>query len=341
MEKTTPIDFITDAYLIWVGSEHYGLIDDYTSEAAIMGISKRIPSIGIGRQMMEPGAVVFVAHDEGKKKDCKKCAGKFECPDCRKRTEEIGALRIDCDKMIERYADVAKAEKQDFRDCSKIPTAARVFVERRERKIGELKIQLTTCTECDGAGMIHGGTGGAVTLTDGVAWDYRKYNYYLHQPKKFDPSLNVAKKDMCKTCGGTGELPIAQIFGVFIPEKLEYILTGEETPEELAALPDAEKISADRLKVESKRRCGKRKPGGVYVTTTVGETTVEAKKTLKELEKRGLVSKGAADVSGSFIRFRSPLKVNEKRFRGVKRIDMSKVSRAAKMEAAGILEAMA
>ena len=328
--------FITEAYLIWVGGEFYPKIEDFSGEAIIQGISKRIPNVHIGRQMMEPGAVVFVAHDEGKTKACKKCAGRYECPDCRKRTEEMHQLRDEIDRMYARFPEYPKGASWELN----APAGKQNYVSNRERRILVLLAESGDCKTCSGEGKVHGGTGGTVELVNGQTWDYRKFNYYLHQPKKFCAEDDVKKKYMCEKCGGTGELPEAQIFGVFIPEKLEYILTGEETEEELALIPDAVKVSADKLKVEAKRRCGKRKPGGFYIATTAAGTTVEAKKTLKDLEARGLVKSVGCELNGSFIRFTKPLKVSEKRFRGVKRIDMSKISNAARMEVTGIMEAM-
>lgn len=342
--------FINDAFLLWIGSEFYGTIEDYTSEAIVMGISKRIPSVHIGRQMMEPGAVVFVAHDEGKTKDCKKCMGFFECPLCRKRTEEIASLRGEIDRVKDRYKDLLVAGgiafTVDFSKSEVVPAAARSFVALRERKIAVLFKEHETCAKCSGAGNCHGGTGGTVVLPTGQKWDYRKYNYFLHQPKKFNPETDLKSKKMCATCGGTGELPVAQIFGVFVPEQLEYILTGEESADFALRTSDVTKIGPDALKVEYKRKCGKRKPGGFYVTTRADALgadaiTPEAAKLEKDLKERGLVTEKGCDVTGSFIRFTKPLAVNEKRFRGVKRIDMASISRAVKIEAEGIREALA
>lgn len=337
MEKEKAPGWISEAYLVWIGSEFYPSITSYEDEAIVQGISKRIPTVAMGRKLMEPGTVVFVAHDEGKKKTCKTCAGMYECPACRKRAGEIAEHRTDVLKMLARYDEFPG---ELFKKHA--PKAAQQFVELREKKIEKLEKEQSKCVDCSGKGRIHGGTGGYVKLTTGQTWDYRKYNYHLHQPKKFDPESLLEKKAMCVACGGTGDLPIAQIFGVFVPEKLEYILTGEESSEALALIPDAEKITLDVLKVEAKRRCGKRKPGGFYVVTdSSGTKSMDAAKAVADLSKRGLLDKAGCEINGSFIRFLKPIGVNEKRFRGIKRLEMDKLSKGAKVAAMDIREAIA
>src|SRR6478609_12224672 len=196
--EATEAKGITSAWLIWVGSEFYKGIADWSDEAIAQGISKRLPNAAMARQISAPGTVVFVAHDEGESHSCTKCVGACECPSCRKRISEMTALR----NVI---ASMKAAFKGDF--VTEAPRGLKRFEEVRLRTIAELEAEMKACEECKGKGSIKAGTGGEVALKDGRVWDYRTYNYWLHQPKKFDPETMVAEVEMCETCGGKGDLP--------------------------------------------------------------------------------------------------------------------------------------
>jgi hypothetical protein len=308
---------ITSAWLIWVGSEFYRGIADWSDEAIAQGISKRLPNAAMARQISAPGTVVFVAHDEGLSHSCKKCVGDCECPACRKCISEMTALRAVIDAMLAAF-------KGDF--ATEAPRSLTRFKEVRERTIAELEAQMKECVDCAGKGKIKAGTGGKVTLTDGRVWDYRTYSYWLHQPKKFDPETMVSELEMCEDCGGKGDLPNAKIFGVFAPERVEYIARGDETKEELKAMKGFTIVKKTALKLEAKRKCGVRKAGGVYaVTSAIG---MEGEKLLSDAISAGLVKPDGAEVHGSFIRFGRPVPVSEKRFRGLKKVSLSMVKSA-------------
>lgn len=308
---------IKTAWLIWVGSEFYKGVTDWSDEAIALGISKRLPNAAVARQLAAPGAVVFVAHDEGESHSCKACVGAVECPTCRKRISEITALRKVIDTMLAAF-------KGDF--ATEAPRTLTRFKEVRERSIAKLEAECKSCEECKGKGSIKAGTGGKVKLTDGRTWDYRTYNYWLHQPKKFDPETMVEEIEMCETCGGKGELPNARIFGVFAPERIEYIARGDESKEELKAMKGFTIVKKTALKTEAKRKCGVRKPGGVYAVTSA--TGVEGDKLLEDAIKAGLIKPEGAEVHGSFIRFGRPVPVAEKRFRGLKKIGLAMIKSA-------------
>src|SRR5690606_29213560 len=135
----------------------------------------------------------------------------------------------------------------------------------------------------------NGGTGGYVELNDGTRWDYREYMYWRNQPKKWDFRTELKEAHMCEACGGFGTLPEGKVFGVFLPEKVEYILTGEETAEELEKLSAFALVGELALKAESERRCGRRKAGGVYATSAAGKPTKAARKLAKLLETKGKI----------------------------------------------------
>src|SRR6185312_10967214 len=280
-----PEPAITSAYLMWIGSDSYPGIGDWTDEAVEMGISKRLPSVDAGKALMRPGVAIFVAHDEGETTACAHCIGPVECPECRKRAVERIALQEAIDSVRKRHAP----EAAGFAGWELMaPEGDRRYVALREAKIRTLDERDAACVICEGRASVETGTGGHVLLVDDDVWDYRRYNYWLHQPTKFDPDL-VVEKHMCPACGGTGEMPNAQVFGVFVPERIEYIMSGEEDEEKLEAVKDFAPVGPEALVVEKKRKCGKRRPGGVYVVTTSEGAPKAAHKALDELVEKGLV----------------------------------------------------
>ncbi len=297
---------IEHAYLIWVGSEHYEDIKSYSEEAVALGISKRLPSAYVGRELMKPNTVVFLAHDEGATRDCSKCVGPIECPDCRKLEQMANSLGEEVERQRARFEDFAK----------EAPQGAKRFVDIRERKVLDLHAKMASCKLCKNEGTYMAGTGGTVVLKGGKTIDYRTYNYWLHQPKKFDPRT-VKSTKMCKACGGKGELPQGRVFGMFIPESVEYILTGEETEKAMDLVKDFVKVDKATLVAEPRRRCGYRKPGGVYVVTSKEADPKLARKAIRDLVDRGVVKADGAEATGNYVRFTRPVPINRKRFRGI------------------------
>lgn len=314
-KKTKPETSIASAYLIWIGSESYKGITDWSDEAIALGVSKRLPGVALARKLMDPGCVVFVAHDEGEAKDCAECLGKVECPTCRKAIGEMASLRSAINKMKDAFKGDFDAEASD---------SNKRFARVREARIEALERETESCTDCKGKGHYRAGTGGRVKLVDGRTWDYRTFNYWLHQPKKFHPDTQVESREMCEACGGTGEMPCGRIFGLFVPERIEYILRGDEGKEELAALKGVTLVKS--VKEEPHRKCGKRHPGGVYVVTSKDPSSSRAPAVMEALKARGV--KVGADLHGNFIRFHKQAPIAEKRFRGLKSIDPAMVTAA-------------
>jgi len=335
-----PEPAITSAYLMWVGSDSYPGIKDWAEEALEMGISKRLPSVDAGKALMRPGVAVFVAHDEGETTACSHCVGSVECPDCRKRAVERASLQEAIDNVRRRHVPREAAEASDYTGWELMaPDGDQRYVALREAKITQLDERDAACPVCEGRASVETGTGGYVLLDDGDVWDYRRYNYWLHQPTKFDPSL-VVEKHMCANCGGTGEMPNAMVFGVFVPERIEYIMSGDEDEDKLEAVKDFAAVETAELVVEKKRKCGKRHPGGVYVVTTTEGAPAAAHKALGELVEKGLVEPEGTEVHGSFIRFARPIPVAEKRFRGIKGVDVSILGSALAPDVADVVDAL-
>jgi hypothetical protein len=196
------------------------------------------------------------------------------------------------------------------------------------------------CTACDGGGTITKGTGGSVVV-DKESWTWTKYMWHKKQPKLFNPIEHIITDEvMCTACGGFGSLPKGFIFGMFMPDRVEYIFKdGEPERAAKAAEKGMEVVHTIHLAGESKRKCGVRKPGGYYITTTKDETgipTEDMKAKVEDLKAKGLVE--GASIHGSFATFVNKVSISCKRFRGMKRFSMDPV---AEDEATMIMEAMA
>jgi len=320
---------ITNSYLMWIGQEHYGSIESYTDEALALGVSKRLPNVATAAALMEPGTVIFVAHDEGEYSECPDCVGVIENPERRKLQNEIDRIGAESDKLIDAL--------QAATDADEVTEKARLqkLLDNRARKTTELQAQYDAEPE-----TIEAGTGGHITLKDGSIWDHRKYNYWLHQPKRFSIK-NVADTSMCATCGGTGRLPQGKVFGMFIPSAIEYILKPEDDEQVRKDMAAAgfRLVEVTAAEAEHKRGCGKRKPGGVYAVTDKGEVTAEAAKAaVKDLVDSGKLQPEAVELNGNFARFLVPVDIDCKRFRGLKKWSLDP---RAEAEAEMILDAMA
>lgn len=310
---------IQNSYLMWVGSGDYEDIKAYTDEVVSMGVSKRIPGIGMANALSEPNTVVFVAHDEGEFDPCDYCMGIIDCPDCRVREGKIDRWNAEADKVLDRY----KSEDD-------IPPGKARIVRIRREKMAAAEQEIAKCESCDGEKEYEDGTGGHVILTKRNDFigkkkriDYRSFNYWMRQPEKFDHESEVSDYDMCEECGGNGKLPRARIFGVFVPSGIEYILNGKENEIVKEHIADFAQLDMVEIRKEPKRKCGKRIPG-YYVVTRKGKKPMKAaKEVVKELIAKGVIKKGDVDVTGDFIRFAKPVEYpGLRRFRGVKSFNL-------------------
>lgn len=314
---------IKNTYLMWIGASDYKSIEDWSDEALTQGISKRLPNEHVAKAMMEEGTVVFVAHDEGEYKECPECFGTIENPERRKLEQEKARVG----KEVNELGEEAKALQQRYADGIILkeelePQLARIekLLENRRKKINKLADQINALET-----WAEGGTGGKVVLLqDGLKksiWDYRKYNYWLHQPGKFNAD-DVVDKEMCECCGGTGRLPEGKVFGMFIPGDFEYIVPEEakEAVAEKMREMGLTTVTEAAVKLEKKRKCGYRKPGGVYVVTkTEGADETSTKSAVAALVAEGKLDASGVEVNGQFAHFMSPVPIEAKRFRGIKR----------------------
>lgn len=311
---------IKNTYLMWIGSEHYKTIEDWVKEATEQGVSKRLPNSHMGKSLMEPGTVVFVAHDEGDMDECGHCSGAIECPDCRKAqalydretalaaklTEEANA-KVNHGMGLVHVLD-AKERKSALKRAENASERAKKADEAME-----------SCERCLGSNEVEAGTGGTVVFEDGNAWDYRRYMYHRNQPAKWtaEDQGGIATMKRCEACGGSGRIPNGKVFGCFVPEAIEYIESADSKKLDVAKEAGFDIVAASVVGSERKRGCGKRRPGGTYAVTKVSSKSTAGAEAVEALGLEGCEVKGnfvslgeAVDISGS------------KRFRGLAKWEM-------------------
>lgn len=321
-----------NTYLMWIGSESYETMDEWIKEAEEQGVSKRLPNVNVGMSIKNSNSVVFVAHDEGEWRDCPDCMGTIQNPEYRVLSEKIIKLKAERQKFEEEREEIgdrwnwrfdspdwdaitkSKAE-EDQKNMDRLLRK----IAKREKKIIILKEKLEKQDP-----VIESGTGGEVEVINSSTgmtemMDYRKYDYWHRQPKKFNKRWTVVGKEMCKTCGGKGRLPEGRIFGLFVPTDVEYVLKEEDGEEvkKIMGKRGFRLVDSIELAVEKERKCGYRKKGGVYaVAKTSGEGTLEGLAKAKKIKPQGV------EIKGDFIKYLSPVSIEGKRFRGVKRWEM-------------------
>lgn len=292
---------ITTSYLMWIGSEHYKSISEWVDEAKEMGVSKRLPNEAMGRALMKPGVAIFVAHDEGEHIECTECVGEIECRECRK-------------------LDNAIANEQDFIDelAADDPRRAKK-IENAERRIQEHNDAIAACADCFGTRKATGGTGGKVEWEDLTEWDYNRYQYMRNAGRLAEhiEAHGEFTTHMCKACGGFGRLPNGKVFGMFLPRDLE-LIGDDDTDVEEAEAKGFKVVDVKEVAKEKKRRCGKRKVGGVYAATI--PTDEEGAKAIKKIAKELGVE---VTVSGAFAEFLRHVPIpGHKRCRGLSRFEL-------------------
>lgn len=319
---------IKQSYLMWVGAGDYADTRAWTDEAIAMGVSKRIPGIGMANALSEDGTAVFVAHDDGESEPCATCMGELECGDCRVRGGKITKLQAEADTVL-----------KHFKSEDEMPAGKARIVRIRREKIAAIEAAIEACESCEGELVYEDGTGGHVTA-NGEMMDYRTFNYWMRQPEKFDAEREAPERDrhMCEDCGGTGKIPCAKVIGVFVPSDIEYILNGKENELLQEQIESFKKLDMAMVKKEAIRGCGKRHPG-YYVVAKTGKATKAAKDVVKELVAAGVIDPKSADINGDFVRFTKPVDApGLRRFRGVKKFGLIP---EAEEQAEMIMEAMA
>jgi hypothetical protein len=296
---------IQHSYLMWVGADNYETAEEYVGEVRKLGVSKRLPGIGMANALSKPGSIVFVAHDDGEAYSCDACMGQVECSECRTWTGKIATWTAQADRVRRLYGD------------DEIPRGKARIIEIREARIAKARAAMAKCDLCDGEGAYECGTGGYVVRADGSRMDYRAYNYWMRQPKNFDREREVVERHICAECGGTGKRPAAVIFGAFVPE-IEVVLDGRENEIVQEQIARFRHVTLTGVASEPERKGGLRHPG-FYAVAKAGKPSKRASAAARDLVARSAV-KGELEVIGDFVLFAKPVKAGElKRFRGVKR----------------------
>lgn len=313
---------IQHSYLMWVGADNYETISAYVDEVRALGVSKRLPGIGMANALGESGSIVYVAHDDGEAYSCDACMGQVECSECRTLMHKIAKWEREAEVVRKRYAG----------EEDETPRGKARIVEIRQARIAKARAAMAECELCEGEGEFECGTGGYVVRPNGSRMDYRTFNYWMRQPTKFDVEREVTEKHMCEECSGTGKRPAAVVFGAFVPS-IEVVLSGRETEIVQEQIEGFGHITLPEAAKEPERQGGQREPG-YYAVAKAGKPSKRALAVAKELVTRRAV-KGEPEVIGDFVLFGKPVKVGElKRFRGVKRFGLFQTDeRAAEMSA--------
>lgn len=300
---------IEHGYLMWVGESHHETAKSFVEEVRSRGVSKRLPGYGVGLALQKPGTLVYVAHDDGEAYSCESCFGQVECSACRTKEHAILKWQAEADAVTRRYP------KGD------IPRGKERIREIRAERIQKARAAMAACELCHGKGTYECGTGGYIVRMDGTKMDYRTYNFWMRQPHKFDVAKEVRNFHMCEDCGGTGKRPAAEVFGCFVPT-VEYIRNGEETKEERKQYEVFDQLTEAQAEQEPERVGGRRTPG-FYAVARAGKGSRRGQAVARELQESRAV-KGDVEVIGDFVLFTKPVKVETKRFRGIKHFQLGK-----------------
>jgi hypothetical protein len=311
---------IQHSYLAWVGADHYETASEFIDEARKLGVSKRLPGLGMAGSLNASGTVIFLAHDDGEAFSCDACMGQVECSSCRSQSQ-----------LIAKWQEEADAVKKTYQG-EPIPRGKARIIEIREMHIANARAAMKSCEVCDGTGSHECGTGGYVVRKDGSRMDYRAYNYWMRQPKKFDAEREIVERHMCEACGGIGKHPAGAVFGAFVPS-VEVVVNGREHEVVREKIEAFEQVSLSEVSKEperndgSSRRGGKRRPG-YYAVARAGRPTKRAQALAAELVAQRAV-RGDCEVIGDIVLFAKPVRLSElKRFRGLKRWTLPALRRA-------------
>ncbi len=290
---------IKQAWLMWIGETHYSTFEEFVKEAQEQGVSKRMSNTEIARSIMEDGSVVFLAHDEGIKDPCPECLETFTCPAC--------------SKVVNAPIGQILRGRWPYRNP-------------------------VECGRCQGVGEVTEGTGGTVYV-DGNRIHYKSFVGSLrHGLVRADHEIRL--EIQCEICSATGKVPRALMCGLFIPQGIEYILRPGDAAGAMEKLREAgiRIVTPGALAREMSRKCGRRVEGGVYVVTDPSADPKLSKAAIDDLVAKGFIEPGEVEVQGAFASFIRPIPIVQKRFRGVKRIE---IPAAAVVPAQHAVEAMA
>ncbi len=280
---------IRRAWLMWVGESHYKTFDDFATEALSQGVSKRVPNVMIARELLSPGSVVFLAHDDGVKDPCPECMETFACPDCT------------------RVADAP---------------AGQILRGRGSKR------RAVDCARCRGEGQVTEGTGGTVYVNRRRVTFKSYVGKLRHGLIGDDDKIRIATQcEACSATGSTPRGRIRGLFVPQGSEYIlrtadRAIAIGKLVEAEIGI------VSPGALLREPMRECGRRQRGGFYVVTQPGGSARRSRAAVDDLVARGIVKPGAVEVHGAFATFVRPVPTAVKRFRGIKEIVLTGSAKA-------------
>lgn len=272
---------INKTYLQWVGARDYPTIEAFMTEVKEQGLSKRVPNHHIAAALMEPGTVVFVAHDEGEHEDCPDCLEVKACETCSGKGEIVATEQDgkpvacgDCGGLGEIVRGTGgKVTLEDgtelaYRDWLGMRRHAK-HNERDGKPTGENGVK-AMCDRCGGSGRLPLG---------------KIFGLYVPSAAEY-----------------------------IVSDAME-----AEARDKIAA-KGVDLIPEGAVALEQERKCGRRKVGGAYVVTRPAEApSAKAEATVDELVAQGLIEPEAVQVTGDFVEFVNPVAIQTKRFRGIRR----------------------
>lgn len=73
---------IERTYLQWVGTSFFATVEDYLTEVEQLGVCRKLPNLNVAVEVAKPGTLIFLAHDQGRTRECLACAQLVTCPTC-------------------------------------------------------------------------------------------------------------------------------------------------------------------------------------------------------------------------------------------------------------------
>jgi hypothetical protein len=150
---------VIQSYLQWVGTSHYATIASYLAEVRVWGVVRRLPNLGMARQLAHQHPVVFLVHDRGSVRACPACAREVLCDECRGASEvTVGGVNQRCPSCkglgtVEQgtggYAEV-DGERWDYSRWLRLRKLPRHQFWSEGHQVGVVK----PCQACGGRGRI-------------------------------------------------------------------------------------------------------------------------------------------------------------------------------------------
>jgi len=189
-------------YLQWVGTGYYATISDFVIDARKQGFIKRLPNLRTAVSFSERDVAIFLAHDNGRLRECLACAEPTVCPLC--YTKDDSCLRCKGLGTIERGTGgfaVVDNEKWTFLRYVKMKRNYRHEFWKTEHVIGEV----SWCKVCGGRGQVPLGE---------VFGFYVPDEYWLVAKDSFEDISHPNIKVFSKTDEAAKDLVVGGVYAV-------------------------------------------------------------------------------------------------------------------------------